>query len=140
MAIAGVCCGFQPLRVVLLLGDADNCREMRISKWILGSMGQIHSNPKIQLLGNCMELYTIFIGCDDYPFHRLTLCILGSSTVPEFRSMARFALSYGQLLNRVLKMSFQRERPTPPEADLKTPAEWMAVKILLFLSCSLAAR
>lgn len=87
-----------------------------------------------------MELYTIFIGCDDYPFHRLTLCILGSSTVPEFRSLARFALSYGQLLNRVLKMSFQRERPTPPEADLKTPAEWMAVKILLFLSCSLAAR
>jgi hypothetical protein len=66
-----------------------------------------------------MELYTIFIGCDDYPFHRLTLCILGSSTVPEFRSPARFALSYGQLLNRVLKMSFQRERPTPPEADLK---------------------
>eukprot|EP00435_Cladocopium_sp_Y103_P017406 s1230_g4.t1 len=43
LAIAGVCCGFQPLRVVL------------------------------------------------------------------------FALSYGQLLNRVLKMSFQRERPTPPE-------------------------
>eukprot|EP00434_Breviolum_minutum_P015830 symbB.v1.2.013946.t1/scaffold1003.1/size206925/6 len=29
--------------------------------------------------------------------------------------IALFALSYGQLLNRVLKMSFQRDRPKPPE-------------------------
>ena len=29
--------------------------------------------------------------------------------------LALFSLSYGQLLNRILKMSFQRERPTAPQ-------------------------
>ena len=37
-------------------------------------------------------------------------------STPRFSSNpVRFALSYGQLLNRVLKMSFQRDRPKPPE-------------------------
>ena len=44
------------------------CREMRISRYIkmniLFRMGQIHSNPKIQLLWNCTELYAMFIHFD----------------------------------------------------------------------------
>lgn len=41
-------------------------------------------------------------------------CSWAALRLPPLR-LALFSLSYGQLLNRILKMSFQRERPTAPQ-------------------------